>query len=234
MCLLGIGCVRGDPVDDGVRYARNGDVVLAYETFGDPTTGVPLLLIMGLDFQMLWWPEGFCQALAERGFAVARFDNRDTGLSTHLPAPDRARPWQALVGRTEAAYTGQDMVADALAVMDDLGWEAAAVLGVSMGAALAQGMALLHPGRVNALICISGGGPVDAHPVRALRWVRWGTIARFARLPSPRDDDEAVEALVALHRGFSSPTLPYPEQGHDLPERLWPDLVERIERVAGR
>ena len=33
---------------------------------------------------MLYWPDEFCAALVDRGFAVARFDNRDAGLSTHL------------------------------------------------------------------------------------------------------------------------------------------------------
>jgi pimeloyl-ACP methyl ester carboxylesterase len=63
--------------------------VIAYETFGRPDEA-PLLLISGTGAQMLIWPEDFCTALAGRGFQVARFDNRDTGLSTHLtgtPAP---------------------------------------------------------------------------------------------------------------------------------------------------
>lgn len=73
--------------------ARNGDIMIAYETFGPPD-GAPLLLISGTGVQMLVWPEDFCAALAVRGFQVARFDNRDTGLSTHLtgvPAPDGSR-----------------------------------------------------------------------------------------------------------------------------------------------
>src|SRR5215472_8649530 len=61
------------PMAPETRYAKNGNVSIAYETFGDPATGVPLLGIMGLDFQMVWWPDAFCAALAERGFAVARF-----------------------------------------------------------------------------------------------------------------------------------------------------------------
>src|SRR5215208_5437771 len=71
------------------RYARNGDVSIAYETFGDTAQGEPLLLIMGLDFQMVWWPDAFCERLVACGFSVVRFDNRDTGLSTHFSS--RAR-----------------------------------------------------------------------------------------------------------------------------------------------
>jgi pimeloyl-ACP methyl ester carboxylesterase len=66
-----------------IAMARNGEVEIAYETFGAPS-GEPLLLVMGLGVQMLYWPDDFCAALADRGFAVARFDNRDSGLSTRF------------------------------------------------------------------------------------------------------------------------------------------------------
>jgi pimeloyl-ACP methyl ester carboxylesterase len=103
-------------VDGDVRYARNGSVRIAYETFGNPRSAEPLPLIMGLDFQMLWWPDGFCRALANRGFAVARFDNRNTGLSTHVSTPVRTRRRRGLTGRAGPAYTARDMVDDAVAV----------------------------------------------------------------------------------------------------------------------
>ena len=56
---------------------------IANETFGAPS-GQPLLLVMGLGVQMLYWPDDFCAAPADAGFAVTRFDNRDTGLSTRF------------------------------------------------------------------------------------------------------------------------------------------------------
>lgn len=49
-------------------------------------SGEPLLLVMGLGVQMLYWPDDFCAALADQGFVVARFVNRDNGLSTHFTA----------------------------------------------------------------------------------------------------------------------------------------------------
>ena len=69
----------------------NGDVELCYETFGDP--GDPaVLLVMGLATQMVGWHEDFCEAFAERGFHVIRFDNRDIGRSQRMtgPVPTRA------------------------------------------------------------------------------------------------------------------------------------------------
>ena len=58
-------------------------VTLCYETFGDPADR-PVLLVMGLATQMIAWHEDLCEALADRGFYVVRFDNRDTGRSTHM------------------------------------------------------------------------------------------------------------------------------------------------------
>ena len=72
-------------------FARNGEVEIAYETFGTPG-GQPLLLLNGLDYQMVWWPEALCTALAERGFHVARFDYRDSGLSTQVRRVRGRRP----------------------------------------------------------------------------------------------------------------------------------------------
>ena len=66
--------------------AHNGDVSLAYEVFG-PATGTPVLLLMGLGMQMVIWADDFCHELVGRGFQVARMDNRDVGLSTHLDGP---------------------------------------------------------------------------------------------------------------------------------------------------
>jgi len=136
-----------------MEAAHNGDIVLAYEASGPPG-GEPLLLISGTGAQMLIWPEGLCAALADRGFQVARFDNRDTGLSTHLtgaPAPG----WLTAMLRPSAApYRLADMADDALAVMDALGWPEAHVVGASLGGMIAQALAIGHPGRVRTLTSI--------------------------------------------------------------------------------
>ena len=193
------------------RYARNGDVSIAYETFGDPATGAPLLGIMGLDFQMVWWPDAFCARLAERGFAVARFDNRDTGLSTHFSSGPKQSPWRALLGGTKPAYTTLDMLGDALAVMDALGWESANVMGGSMGGALAQALAVYHPDRVRSVIsCMSV--PADASPLRLLSYIRFGVFRRFRRLKADDTRESQIELLVSVYRAIASPGFPFPEQ----------------------
>jgi pimeloyl-ACP methyl ester carboxylesterase len=173
-------------------YAHNGDVKIAYETFGSPD-GEPLLLIMGLTFQMLWWPDGFCRELAGRGFAVARFDNRDVGLSTHFPSPPRTTV-KALFGRAGGpAYRIDDMADDAVAVMEVLGWQSAHLLGESLGTTIAQHVAIRHPHRVRSLVCAMGGG--TGSPIGNLRNIKIGTLLRLAR---KRYDDTREDRIRRL------------------------------------
>ena len=192
------------------RYAHNKDVTIAYETFGDPATGEPLLLITGLDFQMVWWPDAFCEQLAGRGFAVVRFDNRDSGLSTKFGSAKRENPFLALLGRTKPSYTTLDMLDDAIAVMDEVGWKNANVMGVSMGAALAQALALYHPERVRTLVC-GAGVPADVNGAGALRYIRFGIFTKLRKIKPGTTRAEEIGNLVEIFRTFASPGYPFPE-----------------------
>jgi pimeloyl-ACP methyl ester carboxylesterase len=123
------------------RTVTANGVELCTEPFGDP--GDPaILLIMGVGGSMLWWEEGFCRLLAEGDRFVIRYDHRDTGRSvTYEPG--------------HPGYTGADLVADAVGVLDAYRIPAAHVVGVSAGGAFAQRLALDDPGRVLSLVLIS-------------------------------------------------------------------------------
>jgi len=123
------------------RMIKANGVELCTEGFGDPADPA-ILLVMGVGGSMLWWEEGFCRMLAEGGRFVIRYDHRDTGRSiTHEPgAPE---------------YTGADLVADAVGVLDAYGIAAAHVVGVSAGGAFAQLLALAFPERVLSLVLMS-------------------------------------------------------------------------------
>src|SRR5215210_5855476 len=108
---------RDDVPHDGPMSAAVGEVELCYETFGQSRQPA-VLLIMGLGFQLIHWPDGFCRALAAEGFHVVRFDNRDAGCSTHLPGH---------------SYTLEDMADDAAGLVDALGVTSAHVVGASLG-----------------------------------------------------------------------------------------------------
>lgn len=194
------------------QYACNKDVTIAYETFGDLAAGEPLLLMMGLDFQMVWWPDGLCEQLAGRGFAVVRFDNRDSGLSTKFDSPDRENAFLALLGRTKPSYTTLDMLDDAIAVMDAVGWKSAHIFGASMGAALAQAMALYHPERVRTLVCASGV-PADASGAKVMSYIKFAVFARLRKIKPAATREGEIDNLVEMFRAFgSSRRYPFPEE----------------------
>lgn len=122
---------------------------IAYEIIGE---GRPLLLVQGLGAQLVGWPDGFCAVLAGHGFQVVRFDNRDVGRSTHLhDAPPADLPAALGGDLSSVSYTLTDMAADAAGLLDVLGIAPAHVVGASMGAAIAQLLAVEHPERVRTL-----------------------------------------------------------------------------------
>jgi pimeloyl-ACP methyl ester carboxylesterase len=128
-------------------------VEICYQTFGDPDAE-PLLLVMGLGGPMNWWDPGLCRLLAEQGFFVIRYDNRDTGRSSR----DRGRVTKSLVMRAflgrpvVAPYSIADLADDAFGLLDHLGIASVHVVGASMGGMIAQTMAIARPDRVRSLI----------------------------------------------------------------------------------
>src|SRR3954447_11304609 len=136
------------------QFAAVNGIDLCYETFGE-ADGPPLLLVMGLGGQMIWWDDEFCQALADRGFHVIRYDNRDIGRSTIFRDAPVPKPWDLLRrNRRAAAYSLEDMADDGVALLDHLGLRAAHVVGASMGGMIAQTIAIRHPERVLSLTSI--------------------------------------------------------------------------------
>ena len=129
------------------RTLRASGIELATQSFGDPARPA-ILLIMGGMASMLWWPREFCERLAGHGRHVIRYDQRDTGLSTKYPPG-------------EAPYTLDDLVDDAVRVLDGHAIAAAHVIGMSLGGMVGQIAALKYPARVLSLTAISSS-PVGA------------------------------------------------------------------------
>ncbi|GIL66227.1 hypothetical protein Vafri_19758, partial [Volvox africanus] len=115
---------------------------------------------------------------------VAVFDNRGIGQSS-CPS-------------SKTQYTTDIMAADALALMDHLGWRKAHVVGHSMGAMIASRLTLQAPGRVASLTLISTtGGGKEAIPlnVRALVAGLKGAFARGRTF----DPVKRAKADLAFH-----------------------------------
>ena len=174
-----------------VHFAHNGDIDIAYETFGSAPAR-PLLLVHGAGAPMLGWPVEFCAALVERGFHVARCDNRDAGRSSRATRP----------------YAVADMAGDAVAVLDALDWPAAHVVGVSLGGMIGQVMAARHPDRVLSLTSMCSA------PDASFRRSKVSTLVRFAMLNrrKPTGPQDAGERLVKLLRLVGSTGYPQDEE----------------------
>jgi pimeloyl-ACP methyl ester carboxylesterase len=195
------------------RVAANG-IELAYETFGDPAAP-PVVLIMGLATQMIAWDEQFCALLAELGFRVVRFDNRDIGRSTKISSAGVPSWVDMMLGRRASApYLLGDMARDTVGLMDHLGIDSAHVVGASMGGMVAQTMAIEHPRRIRSMVSImsSTGGRRAGLPSLKAFGVLFGK--------PPRRRQEAVERAVNVFRVIGSPGYPFEER--------------RVREIAGR
>jgi pimeloyl-ACP methyl ester carboxylesterase len=190
------------------QYARNGTADIAYDTLAG-AEGEPLLLIMGLAVSRFWWPAGLCQEFATRGFAVARYDQRDAGESSRMPDTGSSNPFAA-VARKRGAYTSEDMTDDAIAVLDALGWKRAHLFGASLGGIIAQRIALRHPDRVLSVVS-AAGMPSDTSGLGAGRYIRFGMLARLARMKFPAGRDGDIQMSLALARAVASPAYPFNE-----------------------
>ena len=171
-------------------------VELCTEPFGDPADP-PILLVMGVGASMLWWEKGFCRMLAEGGRFVIRYDHRDTGRSVAYEpgAPE---------------YTGADLVADAVGVLDAYGIAAAHVVGVSAGGAFAQLLALAFPQRVLSLVLISTSPATAGErglPPATERYRQFLTTAEV----NWADEGSVIEYLVDYSRALAGGSRAFDE-----------------------
>lgn len=161
----------------------HGDVTLYYETFG-PDDAPVLLLVNGLGSQCINFKSEFCERFVARGFRTVRFDNRDVGLSSHLP--------------DDASYTVEDMAGDGFAVLDAVGAERAHIAGWSMGGMIVQAMAIARPARIISMTSVmSAPGPLvgERDP---------DVVAAFTAPPATNREEAAARQLAGL-RAWGSP-----------------------------
>jgi proline iminopeptidase len=192
------------------NVTANG-LTLEYESLGDPSHP-PLVLVMGLGAQLLFWPDELCDALVAHGFHVVRFDNRDVGLSSvldHLGTPNIALASLRHLLRlpVHAPYRIDDMATDTLGLLDALGLARVHLVGASMGGMIAQNVAARAPDRVASLVSIMSTTGSRNLPPPTLK-------ARSALLapPARRGDFEGgVRRMMHLLRVIGSKTHPAPD-----------------------
>ncbi len=192
------------------QIQANG-ITLEYDTLGSKADE-PLLLIAGLGMQMVRWTEDFRRRLADRGFYVIRYDNRDVGLSTHFndaPVPNFAEVAatrnQGL--KPDVPYTLDDMAADAAGLLDALGIERAHIVGASMGGMIAQLVAAEHPSHTLSLTSIMSTTGNPALPPATAAAMESLT----SRPPHPSDEEAYLNHAVRSARVIGSPAYPTEE-----------------------
>ncbi len=122
--------------EEGVKTIDVNGVTLAYREIG---SGYPLLMINGFASTMDTWNPPVLAMLAAH-FQVIIFDNRGTGYSSTSDEP----------------FSMALFAEDTLALMEALHISRAHVLGLSMGASVAQELVLAKPELVNRLILVAG------------------------------------------------------------------------------
>jgi class 3 adenylate cyclase/pimeloyl-ACP methyl ester carboxylesterase len=164
-----------------IRYARSGDVSIAYHVVGDAPTD----LVLVPDFfsnLVYYWESRHCRPFYERlarSFRLILFDKRGTGLS------DRGGLFPNLETRMD----------DVRAVLDAVGSEKSVLFGSHEGSTMACLYAATYPERTIALALFQAAAYDDRPEVeQELRWLRegWGTLA-FA-------DELCALVCPTLHR----------------------------------
>jgi len=191
------------------------EIEIEYDCFGN-IDAEAILLISGLGTQMIRWSETFCRILADKGYRVIRFDNRDAGLSTQLHSasiPDLAAIADAVArGETpNVPYTLIDMANDAAGLLDALKIKQAHVVGRSMGGMIAQLLASEHAERVLSLVSMmsSTGNrnlPQASPPVMA---------AMTSPAPHPMKDEQGyLKHCIAFSQLIAGRAYPFDESVH--------------------
>lgn len=190
---------------------QSNGISLHYESFGRETDPA-IVLIMGLSVQMIMWHETFCEMLANKGFRVIRFDNRDVGLSTqldHLGKPNITLEYMKFMMQLKinAPYSLDDMAADTAGLIGGLGISRAHVVGASMGGMIAQNLAASLPQLVASLTSI-----MSTTGRRSLPKASWRATKAILTPKARRGDTEgAIRRMMYVLRTITSRTYPIDE-----------------------
>jgi len=184
-----------------IKYARSGDVHIAYRVFGDGPRD--LVLIPGtLSHAEIFWEFPINQSLLKRFMSFARvivFDKRGQGLSDRV-----------------GEQTLEERICDVCAVMDAAGSSRAAIFGWSEGGSMSLMFSAAYPERTSALVLCGSFASFAAEPwaVSREQWdrflgqveTRWGQgVLVPLNAPSRRDDQAFVQWFARLERASASP-----------------------------
>lgn len=160
-----------------MRYVTRNKIRIAYQVFGQENAPV-LMLITGLGMVWVFWSKTLIDLFVQAGFRVIVFDNRDSGASTKCSGAVRQMDVVKAITRTlcrlpvKSSYTLEDMADDAMAILDAEAVDRAHVMGISMGAMIAQVLAYRFSTRIKSLTSVmsaSGNPRTGLGKIRALK-----------------------------------------------------------------
>ena len=210
-----VGTVSRPIKGQSVNVVESNGIQICYDELG---SGPPLILIMGIGCQLIHWREDLRQHFVDQGFRVIRFDNRDSGESTHFR--DQRAPSVASMSARRAAglsiqapYSLSDMANDVVGLMDARGIEKAIIMGASMGGMIAQIMTARYPKRVQALISVmshTGERRFLVGRPEAMKVMLNGKVPT-----TPEEAGERVETIMNVLAGseYPSPAEDYHDMG---------------------
>jgi pimeloyl-ACP methyl ester carboxylesterase len=186
-------------------------IQIEYETFGE-TSHPALLLIIGLGAQLIHWQDEFCQQIADAGYYVIRYDNRDTGLSTKLEGLSAEEIMEKIgalfMGQNPVPYTIEDMANDAQGLLDALNIDKAHICGMSMGGFIAQTFALNNSTRSLSLTSIY------STPGNRTKFSPTQEVSEAMMKPVPIEREPYIEYMIEFYRLTYGSGLPFDEDYH--------------------
>jgi len=189
---------------DNIKYSTEkmaiaNNISICYDSFGE-LNAKPLILIHGLGMQLIAWDDDFCKGLAKKGYLVFRIDNRDVGLSTKIESKsiNIIDIVENMGSRNiKIPYKLEDMADDVIGFMDYLKIESAIIVGLSMGAMIAQLIAINYPKRVDCLVSMmsSTGNPDLPQPTQE--------AISILLTPYPPTEEAYIESNVKVRQALS-------------------------------
>lgn len=193
--------------------ANANGIQIEYDTFGK-SSHPALLLIIGLGSQLIHWQDEFCQQIADNGFYVIRYDNRDSGLSTKFEGLSSEEIMEKIMAlfsgqKVSVPYTIEDMSSDAVGLLDEMKIEKAHICGMSMGGYIAQTFAINNPSRTISLTSIY------SHCGNRSEFLPSQEAMEAMMKPVPKDREGFIEYMVDFLKLIYGSGLPFDEEFHE-------------------
>ena len=189
--------------------AKVNNIDIWYETFGNKEHDA-VLLIMGGCCQGILWPTEFCEQLSNAGFFVIRYDHRDTGLSSYFDFENNP-------------YTMHDMMTDAISLLDYLAIQKFQLVGLSMGAPIAELISVHYPERTKGQMLIASscdfrpmnlayaGKPPEPNSLPRTKDIYLQWMNKFMSAPI-KNEEELIRFRVEGWNILSGDKVPFEEK----------------------